>query len=592
VEEDAKLDGQEEADQIFRANSSLRYKRMDALERWVSGRQYDGLPSFWSDDYPLWDRAPCIVYPVTAIAIDSFVDLVCGGDRFAEFSTKPDEDEGDETDGLDPEASATVDRFLKSWHRRSRFRSVVGETLASAMAAGSAAVVHGVRSGKPFNDLIPGKWCEPTLGSDGAVTKLEIRYAYQEHYRDPRSNKWAARTRLYRRVIDDQRDVEYLPGDANIQGIEPEWKENPARSVDHGFGFCPVVWYPFMRGNVPVSMIDGEAIHTNFTDEIRAHDTARSQWHRGGLMSEPQMYEIGVPPGYNPTETGVTPVVLSTERGGAPSPQNPVMGAFVDRGGGRGKPARKRGPGYVYQYPSDAKVDAIFYPGDSLKAQSDNCADLRLKLMEMFGVVLLDPESLRSVHQLSGKTLEALKEKQLDRCDRIRDDVSEHLLQPSISIQLRIARSVLAKKLKLSVAGAKNASSLLDKFGAGDVWSPPSVQVKWGEYLRSDPQEQLALVQMVLLAMNSAIPVITIRAAVAKLAPIFGIDNVDAFVEQVMKEATDRSTQQSLANTDEIRGALAEITKSKPNDDGTPPAEARPGQSPGRTLQAAPSGEA
>lgn len=578
MEDDAKLDGQEEADKIFRANSTLRFKRMAALEQWVAGRQYEALPSFWDDDKPLWDRAPCIVYPVTAIAIDSFVDLVCGQSRFAEFTTKPDEDEGDEEDGLAPIDSEAVDRFIKGWHKLSRFRAVIAETLASAMGAASAAVVHGVRDGKPFNDLIPGKWCEPTLGLGGVVTKLEIRYAYQEQYKNPQNGKWAVRTRLYRRVIDDQRDVEYLPGDANPQGIDPDWKENPERSVTHGFGFCPAIWYPFMRGAVPISMIDGEAIHANFTDEIRAYDIARSQWHRGALMSEPQVFETNVPPGFNPTEIGQTAVVVTTPNGGAVSPQNPVTGAFVEGGRARSKPARKRGPGYVWQYPDKATVDAIFYPSDALKAQADNCADLRLKLMEMFSVVLLDPESLKSLHQLSGKALEALKQKQLDRCDRIRDDINEHLLQPSIAMQLRIARTVIAKA-KLAVPGAKKVAAVLEKFGDGATWNAPAVQTKWGEYLRSDPTEQLALTQLVLAALNSGIPVITVRAAVAKLAPIFGIDNVDAFVEQVAKERDERAEKARSDNADDIRHAVSQLTKPKPNGAaaGTP-AEAKPGQ--------------
>lgn len=590
MEDDTKLDGQEEADKLFRVNSTLRFKRMSALEQWVVGRQYDSLPSFWDDDKPLWDRAPAIVYPVTAIAIDSFVDLVCGQSRFPEFTTKPDENEGDEEDGLAPNDSEAVDRFIKGWHKLSRFRSVVAETLASAMGASSAAMVHGVRDGKPFNDLIPGKWCQPTLGANGQLEQLEIRYAYQEQYKNPDTGKWAVRTRLYRRVIDDKRDVEFLPGDANPQGIDPVWKENPGRSVTHNFGFCPAIWYPFMRGAVPVSMIDGEAIHQNFTDEIRAHDIARSQWHRGALMSEPQVFETGVPPGYNPTEVGQTAVVVTTERGGEVSPQNPVTGAFVEGGRARSKPARKRGPGYVWQYPDKATVNAIFYPGDALKAQSDNCADLRMKLMEMFAVVLLDPESLKSLHQLSGKALEALKQKQLDRCDRIRDDLNERLLQPSIAMQLRIARSVLGKA-KLGVAGAKKVGAVLQKFGDGKTWDSPAVQTKWGEYLRSDPTEQLALTQLVLAALNSGVPVITVRAAVAKLAAIFDIDNVDAFVDAVTKEHDDRAAKARENNAEDIRQAVSQLTKPKPNAAATP-GKAEPGQGPERPGAPAPSGAA
>jgi len=588
VSEVQTFEGQEQADRIFRANSSPRYKKLSDLEKWVEGRQYDGMPSFWSDDVPLWDRAPAIVYPVVAIARDSYVDLLLGQSRYPDFTTKQGEDESDEENGLSPDDSSIVDRFIREWHKLAQFRSCSREALASAMGVSSAALVHGVRNGKPFTDLVPAKWCEPTLDQEGAVLRMEIIYPYQEQYKDSLTKKWAVRTRIYRRVIDATRDVEYLPGDANETGSEPIWIENKARSVDHNLGFCPVVWYPFMRGCVPINVIDGKAIHENITDEIRAHDIARSQWHRGGLMSEPQMYEIGVPPGFNPTESGFTPRVLTTERGGQVSPGNPVTGAFVDQGGG--KSARKRGPNYIYQYPSEVTVGALFYPGDALKAQEENCRDLRIKLQEALSVVFLDPESLKYAASTSGKALEALKQKQIDRCDKIRDDLAERMFQPSVSMQLRIARAVLAKNGRLRVPGAKKIQPILDKLTGDDgEWQAPALQVKWGDYFRPDPAEQQILVQMVVAALECSVPILTVRLAVEKLAPIFGVDNVSAFLEELQKEVDDRSAKKSADASGEIQAAISQLQKTNGSAP-VPPGQTDAGQSPERPGDAAPGG--
>lgn len=537
MQDDLKLEGKEEADKIFRANASPRYKRLSEFERWVDGRQYDGLPSFWSDDVPLWDRAPCIVYPIVDIAIGSYIDLLLGEGRFPKFSSKPGEDEGDEEDGLSPDDSEVLDRFVQSWHRLSQFRGVSGEALASAMGAASAAVIHGVRDSLPFADLVPAKWCEPKLDASGNVLSLEIRYPYQEQYKDPRSGQWAVRTRLYRRVIDDQNDIEYQPGDANLQGVEPQWVANPQRSVQHKFGFCPVIWYPFMRGCVPVNEIDGKPIQSNITDEIRAHDIARSQWHRGALMSEPQPYEIGVAPGYNPTELGEMARVVTTENGGSVTPMNPITGAFVERS--PGKSARKRGPGYVWQYPTEAQVGVLTYPGEALKAQEENCRDLRMKLMESLGAVLLDPESFKALSTMSGRALQAIKQKQLDRCDKIRDDLCERYFQRSIAMQLRIARTVLQRKGRLRVAGAKKVAAVLannDGAGEDSDWTPPRLFLRWGEYFKPDPAEQSQIVTMCVTALQSKVPFLTVRAVVEKIAPLFGIENVSAFLEDIDKE--------------------------------------------------------
>lgn len=533
----------EQADKAFRANCSPRYVKLDGYEQWLEGRQYDGMPSWFDDDFPRWDRAPCIVYPVVDIAANSYVDLLLGNGRYPEFTTKPAENEADEENGHDEAESATIDRFIREWHRITRFRSVSRGSVYSSLGCGSCAVIHGVRNGRPFANNIPAKWCEPKLDADGAVLSLEIQYPYQEQYK--LHGKWAVRARLYRRVIDAKQDTEYFPADAREDGADVQWTVNKDRSIEHGLGFCPVIWYPLMLGAVTVNVVDGKPIHKNVTDEIRQHDIARSQWHYGALMSEPQPYELGVAPGYNPTETGRTPLVLSTESGGenakAALAAGKVTGGYGDP---KPKTARKKGPGYVWQYTSpDTKVGALLYPSDALKAQEDNCRDLRIKLQESLSVIFLDPESIKFAATTSGKALEAIKQKQLDRCDQIRDDLTDRYFEPSISLQLRIAHAVLAKKQKLKVPGADAVKPLLDKLAVENDWQIPTLQTKWGPYFKPDVDEQQKLVKMVVEALDAGIPVITLRIAVQKLAPIFGIENVSAVLKELEEAAKKRRAE-------------------------------------------------
>lgn len=604
--DEIQFENQEAADRAFRANTSPRYRTIEKLERYVNGTQYEGLPNWWSDEVPLWERAPCVVYPVVDIAISSYVDLLLGQGRFPEFTTKQGENEADEENGLGPEDSGAIDRVVREWHRHCKFRSLSRDMLEHAMGCRSAAVIHGVRNGRPFADLVPAKWAEPKLDQEGAVLSLEIRYPYQEQYKDQRTGKWAVRTKIYRRVIDAERDIEFLPADATEQGTEPEWRENKARTIEHKLGYCPVVWYPFLRGCVPVNVVDGHAIQERITDEIFAHDLARSQWHRGALFSEPQPYEINVPPGFNPTESGVLPRVVSTEKGGTPSPNNPVTGAFIDPGDRR-KTARKRGPGYVWQYPDKAQVGVLTYPAEALKAQEDNCRDLRIKLQEALAVVFLDPESIKFAATTSGKALEAIKQKQLDRCDKIRDDLAERYFEPSVSMQLRIAHTLLSRGQRLNVPGAAKAKPILDKFftaaksAKGDTgedvmveparWQIPTLQTKWGTYFAPDVAEQKILIEMVLLAIEAGIPLITVKIALQKLAPIFGIENVTAFMEELKKEQAERAKVKSDEDRDAMREAMKQLDGSRraggPN---SLPGSRGPGAGARRPGQAAPNG--
>jgi hypothetical protein len=455
-------EGADQVPKLLQANTSPRYRKLEWLESWVEGSQYDGKTCDWFDDsQPLWERKPCIVYPAVSLAIESYADLLFGEQQFPDFSSMPGEDEADDEAGLDEESSKTLDRFIKKHHKLCSFRAYCRDGLAAAMGSGTTVGIHGHRNGKPFAELVPAKWCTRTKAADGETLSLEIRYPYIEEYKKS-DGKWAVRVRLYRRVIDAQNDTTYLPADATDDGREPLWVEDKTQSVGHALGFCPVVWYAFMKGCQAINVDDGKAIHERTTDEILQHDIARSQWHRCSLLSEPQMCEIGVAPGYNPTAEGRPAIVPSTERGGFATDTNPVTGGYMI--GATGETARKKGPGYVNQYSDPAtKVELLETSSDSLEAQHKNVSDLRLKVQEALCVVFLDPENIKFAATTSGKALEAIKQKQIDRCGRYRDDLDEHFLQPSISMQLRIAQRV-GKALKVPLIA--KVLPVLAKFAA------------------------------------------------------------------------------------------------------------------------------
>jgi len=266
-------DGADKAARAIAANVSPRYRRLEDLESWASCRQYDGRPDWWTGgetEVPLWERRPCFVYPVVAVAASSNVDLTLGEGRFPSLSTKPGEGKGD--GGLSEADSDALDALISDYHRASRFKSHVREAFLAAQGCGTACAIHGVRFGRPFNDLVPAKWGTPTFDNDGSVAVLEIRYPYLDERKV--DGKWEVRAMLYRRVIDASVDVTFLPVEAREDGIEPNWQPDPAQLIEHGLGFCPVVWYPFMRGCEAVNRIDGHAIHENLRDEIHGLDLA------------------------------------------------------------------------------------------------------------------------------------------------------------------------------------------------------------------------------------------------------------------------------------------------------------------------------
>jgi len=511
------LHGQEQANKAALANMSPRYRRLEWLERWVDGTQYKGRPEWFSSEVPLWEREPCVVYPVVQIAAQSNTDLCLGEARFPRFAI------GEQTQSAPAKGAAQanpVDAFLTKYHELSRFPTACREALTAAQGCGTVVALLGAKNGKPFIELLPAKWCTPEEGTDGEIAKLTIEYPYLDEQKH-NDGTWHVEAMLYRRVIDTGSDTVFKPAKADPGGRAPVWEADPAKSTKHSLGFVPVVWYAFMRGCQPVNVIDGKAIHQWITDEIQAHDIARSQWHRGALYSEPQICEIGVPPGHNPTGTGRTAMVPTTEHGGPATADNPITGHFLT--GPATQEARKKGPSHVWQYPDHTtKVEVLDYSAGALKAQQDNCSDLRIKIQEALCVVFLDPENIKFAATTSGKALEAIKSKQLDRCSQIREDFRDGFLVPCLKMQLRLARK-LGKTLKV-----KGLPEAIEALGTED---DVEIETVFGSFYKPDPAEQKQLIELIALAAEKGL--LDSETAIERAAQIFGVQDVEALKERI-----------------------------------------------------------
>lgn len=523
-----------DAAKTLQANLSPRQRDLEVLERFVEGTQYDGLEDWFSDtDTPLWERAPCIVYPIVGTAIRSNVDLVLGESRFPAITSNPGEDDSD-AEGLDEEASKKVDRAIAELSTRVRFRALARQALEHGQGARSVATIVGVRNGRPFLEHVRSRFCEPTFDADGRVTKLEVRYPYVSAPKRQPDGSWKVDILLYRRTIDDKADTTYLPLPADKSGREPKaeaWTVDKDRTIEHKLGFCPVHWYAHMRECTTVANFDGVAIHERQLDEIRGLDFALSQRHRAALFcGDPQIIEIGVEPGYNPSGFGRTAVVPATLKGGAPSATNPVTGHYRDTSA---QAARKKSPGIVWQYEGttgkDVKVEYLALPPGALDALDEHAADLRNKIAEALAVVILDPENVKITGAMSGKAIEMLRSRQFDRCDQYRDDFAACWLLPVILLLLRVAIATDVRSPAVEAARKE-----LEAYVSDDA-SAPMLFVRWpAGYLQPDHADEQAVVNACVTAKKEGVA--TLRMVVEKLAPIFGIVNVDQAVEAIEEE--------------------------------------------------------
>jgi len=101
-------------------------------------------------------------------------------------------------------------------------------------------------------------------------------------------------------------------------------------------------------------------------------------------------------------------------------------------------------------------------------------------------------------------------------------------------------------------------------------WVEPSITLRWGPYSKPDPEEQTAIVTLTQAALGGpgGKPLITKRAAVEKIADIFGIEDIDAALEALEKELAEADQKAADAALTEQQNLHALANGTKPGGPG------------------------
>lgn len=572
-----------EADRVLQKNFGERYKRLDALERVADGRQYEGRPGFWEPNIPLFDKAPIIRSRIVSDAISDNTSLLLGEGRFPEVTSRTGEDTSrdDESaatdDGLTPDESQRLDDLIAQAARQMRWRAHERQKYAAGQTCGTAVGMLGVRHRKLFADVTLAKWATPEWRdqdtaeghADGELERLTVSYPYLEEVKVRGEKRY--NVLVYRRVIDRARDVTFVPVEAPEDGREIDagaWKEDPSKTLQHGLGFVPAVWWRFGRNTgaaVGTDGLDGRAIHAGI--DIEPFDMALSQRHRSALYLQPQIVELGVQIGYNPTEPAQEPTYYDT-------PGQEKQRYRIRMAGETG--GRKQGPGFTWQYPDgpkDMDVRMLESSGESLRAISEHAADLEIKLAQSLAVVFLDPTRIRAAGQLSGRALRMLKLRQIDRVSEHHDEWTEESAQPTLSMACRIA---LLKRDELDLPGLKPALPILARFAQGGTWTFPQLSFVRGPWFDLDPEEETATIATAAMALEKGLA--SEVQAIRKAQPVMGGEDPTDTLDAIKAEKAERQAQAMAVAQSNIRAeadafharAKAGLTDDKPDKPRTP----------------------
>ncbi len=534
---------------VRRLADSERTRRLDALERLWKGKQYSDRPSFWDPEVPLNERAPCVQSSVAETAGGRLVSLVFGNARFPALKVADGAYSIEFVDAEREQISALVAQIVSAAHLKSRMR----QALEQGLMCGTLVLLASVQRGHLAVQLLPAKWCERTLDAAGDVTALEIRYRHDVTGRDG-----SPRTVWYRRVIDAALDTTWDGVPADADGYLPDWdRHSPIASVEHGLGFCPVLWHrnaPDVSDNDPA---DGSALFDGLENEIFGLDIAMSQRHRNGRYNgEPQLVRIGFG-----DERTLSPM------GEVGRTADPSAGGFSwlgDRarrlfGGGT---AIKKAPGKIWDAPKDADVKMLESTGAGAQILAADIDGLKRIVLEARGIVIASPETVSA--NASAALLKELYAPMVAVADNYRDEYGD-VLVAVINLLLRVAYTTeVHTPRSVRMRGLASAMPVLAKLVVPMVdgsreWSGVPLEPQWGEYFEPTWQDVAASIGAATAGVAGG--VLSRRSAVRMVAPVVGIDDVDAELDAIDGvQATDRASARDLLGTLAVPGGTAEAT--------------------------------
>ncbi len=542
-----------------------RFWRINRYEAFYNGQQYEGRPSFWNNDFPLRERAPVVQVGFTRAAVNRLATLVFGDRAFPRLTVEARVLRATLTDAEHTALQALVDDVARALTLSHRMRQVLVEGLKCA----SACVVTGLVDGVPALEILPSKWCTPTLRRDGSVESLVAQWKCPD-------GEHADRWRWYRREITATYDRVYASVPFE-EGRVPEWATVPYTETP--LAFCPVVWVRNLRpATASDTDLDGTALIEGLEDEIEALDLELSQQFRNALYNgEPQMVKIGA---QAPAPDGrpADPHAFSW----ANTALNAVSRAFVSGGA-----ALKKSPVRVWELPQGGDAKLVESSGAGATIIKGAIDELRRVLCDATGVVLVDPHTLGN-GDLSARALTLMHAPMLDVADNLRVEYGA-VLVAIVNQTLRHLASTAPEGVRLPAYDAARGA-LMRLWGVAPdgarAWIGATLTLGWGAYFEPSASDKSAAVETAQKA-NGGRPVLSQRAAVTSIATLFDVADVDAEVEAIDAEetrtrgvVTDALTRLTERDTTPAEDDAPEVTIEPAADpvasapDGTPVAKA------------------
>lgn len=438
--------------------------------------------------FPVKFRRPSTPYHLRKVIVDRFTGLLFSDRKHPILRV-----EGDPATEDYVRTLAEVSRLWPSM--------IMARTYGGAM--GTVAVGFQFVDGKPVVEVHDPRWCIPTFEDRHALklASIEKRYMFPVDERDPETGAWIQRPYWYRRVIDRERDVLFVA--CPVSDEEPEWQVE--REVEHGFGFCPVVW----AQNMPVQDdIDGDPDCLGIDDICDQIDALLSQAN------------IGIIASCDPTLKIITDAELDSV---------------------------KKGNRNALKLPQGSSADYMEISGAGLKQALDMAQELRKMALEVAQCVL----DHANVHGRTATEVERLYSSMLAKADILREQYGERLVKPLLEMMVAAIRiletpkavegAILRQVVKMPAKVRRSAEGVVEQ-AARRLGDGGQLNLNWGPYFQPTLEEAIQATQAAVMAKSGG--VLDQEHAVAFSAPFFLVEDATTMAETIKSEQQAQLDQQ------------------------------------------------
>ena len=213
---------------------------------------------------PIRFRKPSAPYALNKVIVDRFTSLLFSEQKHPHIKIIGDADSED---------------FITVLIEQARLWAVMIQARQYGGAMGTTCLGFQFVDGNLVIEVHDPRWVEPTFIDRVmmSVKQIEKKYMYPVDEKDPVTGKYETVWYWYRRIIDENSDTLFKPAPV-ADGDEPEWQEES--KVEHGLGFCPIVWVQ----NLPVQDdVDGDPDCIGAFEMFESIDSLVAQANKGIL---------------------------------------------------------------------------------------------------------------------------------------------------------------------------------------------------------------------------------------------------------------------------------------------------------------------